>query len=360
MASLKLGTKIVSLENPTYFVADISANHDGDLERSKRLIRLCAEAGADAAKFQNFRATKIVSEKGFQALGQQLSHQSKWKKSVFQIYQEATLPWEWTPILKRECEACGIDYFSAPYDIEAIDMLDPHVELFKVGSGDITWPDMLRRIAKKQKPILLATGASDIADVQRAVQEILQINPKLVLMQCNTDYTGSAAAFRHIHLRVLETYRAMFPGVILGLSDHTAGHATVLGAVTLGARVIEKHFTDDNHREGPDHPFSMTPQTWRDMVDRTRELEAALGSPRKVVEENERETVVLQRRCLRAAMDIRPGTVLRREMLDALRPAPRDAVMPFDLCRVVGKVLINNLSAGEYLKWTMLADAGVH
>ena len=96
------------------------------------------------------------------------------------------------------------------------------------------------------------------------------------------------------------------------------------------------------------------------MVDRTRELEAALGSPAKIVEENERETVVVQRRCLRAATDLCPGTVLQREMLDALRPAPRDAVMPFDLCRVVGKVLIHNLPAGEYLKWTMLADAEVH
>jgi sialic acid synthase SpsE len=360
MTSLKLGRKIVSLERPTYFVADISANHDGDLDRAKLLIRLCAEAGANAAKFQNFRAAKIVSDRGFQALGTQLSHQSKWKKSVFQVYQEASLPWEWTPILKQECEACGIDYFSAPYDFEAVDMLDPCVQLFKIGSGDITWPEMLRKVASKKKPVLLATGASEIADVQRAVEEILKINPHLVLMQCNTNYTGSVEAFGHINLRVLETYRVMFPDVILGLSDHTPGHATVLGAVTLGARVIEKHFTDDNRREGPDHPFSMTPQAWRDMVDRTRELESALGSPLKVVEENERDTVVLQRRCLRAAVDLRPGTVLRPELLEALRPAPLDAVMPFELSRVVGKTLMHDLPVGEYLKWTMLTDAEVH
>jgi N-acetylneuraminate synthase len=103
----------------------------------------------------------------------------------------------------------------------------------------------------------------------------------------------------------------------------------------------------------------MTPQSWRDMVHRTRELEAALGSITKVVEENERETVVLQRRCLRAATDLSPGTILQREMLEALRPAPRDAVMPFDLCRVVGKVLVSHLPAGEYLRWPMLADAEV-
>jgi N-acetylneuraminate synthase len=355
--SLKLGKKTVGLEHPTYFVADISANHDGELERAKLLIRLCAEAGANAAKFQNFRAPKIVSDRGFQDLGTQLSHQAKWKKSVSEVYKAASLPWEWTPGLKQECEACGIDYFSAPYDLEAVDMLDAYVELFKIGSGDITWPEMLRKVASKQKPVLLATGASEIEEVQRAVEEILKINPRLVLMQCNTNYTASLENFRHIHLNVLATYRAMFPSVVLGLSDHTPGHATALGAVALGARVIEKHFTDDNRREGPDHPFSMTPQSWAEMVGKTRELEAALGSSRKYVADNERETVVVQRRCLRAARDLRAGTVLEAGMLEALRPAPRDAVMPFELPRVVGKKLARDLPAGEHLKWTCLTEA---
>src|SRR5580698_8879351 len=357
MATLKLGRKIIGDDKPTYFVADISANHDGDLERAKNLIRLCAQAGADAAKFQNFRAPRIVSERGFQTLGRQLSHQSKWNKSVFRVYQDASLPWEWTPILKQECVSCGIDYFSSPYDLEAVNMLDPHVEIFKIGSGDITWPEMLRKVAGKQKPVLLATGASEIAEVQRAVHEILKINSKLVLMQCNTDYTGSVEAFRHIHLRVLETYRAMFPDVILGLSDHTPGHATVLGAVTLGARVIEKHFTDDNRRDGPDHPFSMTPSSWREMVDRTRELEYALGASRKFVAENEQQTVVVQRRSLRATADLKAGTILEDGMLEALRPAPVDGVSPFELARVLGRKLIGDLAQGDYVRWALLAEA---
>lgn len=354
--SLRLGKKMVGLEHPTYFVADISANHDGDLERARLLIRLCARAGADAAKFQNFRAPKIVSDRGFESLGAQLSHQARWKKSVSEVYQAASLPWEWTPALKQECEACGIEYFSAPYDLEAVDMLDPYVELFKIGSGDITWPEMLRKVAAKQKPVLLATGASEIGEVQSAVEEILKINPQLVLMQCNTNYTASLENFRHIHLNVLTTYRAMFPSVVLGLSDHTPGHATVLGAVALGARVVEKHFTDDNHREGPDHPFSMTPQSWGEMVERARELEAALGSAQKYVAGNEKDTVVVQRRCLRAVRDLRAGTILDAGMLEALRPAPPDAVMPFDLPRVVGRKLTQDLPAGAHLEWTALEE----
>lgn len=357
MISLKLGKKTVGQSHPTYFVADISANHDGDLERAKLLIRLCAEAGADAAKFQNFRAPRIVSDRGFKELGGQLSHQSKWKKSVFEVYQGASLPWEWTPELLRECEACGIEYFSAPYDLEAVDMLDPYVNLFKIGSGDITWPEMLRKVASKNKPVLLATGASEIGEVERAVQEILTINPDLVLMQCNTNYTASLENFRHIHLRVLETYHARFPDALLGLSDHTPGHATVLGAVALGARVIEKHFTDDNGRDGPDHPFSMTAASWRDMVDRTRELEYALGSAQKFVAQNEQQTVVVQRRCLRATADLKAGTILREDMLEALRPAPKGAIMPFELGRVIGKRLVRDLPQGEHLQWTFVGDA---
>ena len=355
--TLRLGSKVVGPEHPAYFIADISANHDGDLDRARLLIRLCAEAGADAAKFQNFRAAKIVSDRGFKNLGGQLSHQSKWKKSVFEVYQHASLPWEWTPELRKACEACGIEYFSAPYDLEAVDMLDPYVNFFKIGSGDITWPDMLRKVASRQKPVLLATGASELVDVKRAVEEILRINPNLVLMQCNTNYTASLENFRHIHLRTLETYRSMFPEVVLGLSDHTPGHATALGAVALGARVIEKHFTDDNGREGPDHPFSMTPSSWREMVDRTRELERALGSSQKFVAENEQQTVVVQRRCLRAASDLKAGTILQESMLEALRPAPADAVMPYDLPRVIGRKLSRDLPQGEHLRWSALADA---
>jgi sialic acid synthase SpsE len=353
---MRLGKKEVGDSHPTYFVADISANHDGDLERARMLIRSCAEAGANAAKFQNFRAAKIVSDHGFRSLGGQLSHQSKWKKSVFEVYKDASLPWEWTETLKKECDDCGIDFFSAPYDLEAVDMLDPYVEIFKIGSGDITWPEMLRKIASKKKPVLLATGASDIGEVERAVDEILAINPGLVLMQCNTNYTGSLENFRHIHLRVLESYRVMFPSVVLGLSDHTPQHATVLGAVALGARVIEKHFTDDNRREGPDHPFSMNPQSWREMVDRTRELEYALGSPAKRVAENERDTVLVQRRCLRAAKDLPAGSILSADMVEALRPAPHDAVKPYDLEKVVGKKLRRDLAYGEALRWTDIAE----
>lgn len=352
--AIRIGERLVGPDHPTYFIADISANHDGDLPRALRLIHLAAEAGADAAKFQNFRAPRIVSDVGFRSLGGQLSHQAGWKKSVFEVYQDASIPFEWTPELEAACAQAGIHYFSSPYDFEAVDMLDPHVPAHKIGSGDITWHEMLRHIAAKGKPVLLATGASTLGEVQQAVAVIREINPQLILMQCNTNYTARLENFDHIHLNVLRGYAALFPDLVLGLSDHTSGHATVLGAVALGARAIEKHFTDDNARVGPDHPFSMTPDSWRDMVERTRELERALGSSEKRLAENEQETVVVQRRCLRAARTIAAGEALNRAMVDALRPAPPGAITPDQLEAVLGTRAAAEIPAGEALHWTML------
>ena len=305
MKDIQIAERTIGRSHPTYFIADIGANHDGDLGRAKDLIHMVAEAGAEAAKFQNFRAPEIVSDYGFTHMNSQVSHQAKWKKSVFEVYQGASIPFEWSPQLAETCAAAGIQYFSSPYDFDAVDNLETYFPAIKIGSGDITWVEIIERIASKGKPVLLATGASTIGDVQRAVDTVLAVNKELVLLQCNTNYTGSTDNFDHIHLNVLKSYAALYPDVVLGLSDHTPGHATVLGAVTMGARVVEKHFTDDNSRDGPDHPFAMNPVTWREMVERTRELERALGSPEKFVAGNEMETVVIQRRCLRAARDIK-------------------------------------------------------
>lgn len=349
---IQIGNRKIGDKHPTYFIADVAANHDGDLERAKMLIRLAKAAGADAAKFQNFRAPAIVSDYGFRSMGTQVSHQAGWKKSVFQVYQEASIPFEWTPILKEECTRVGIDYFSAPYDFEAIDMLDPYVEMYKAGSGEIDWIEALERMAAKGKPFFVATGASTIGEVQQAVHAVLAINPQLVLMQCNTNYTASPENYDHLHLNVLKTYRTMFPDVILGLSDHTHALAPVLGAVTLGARVIERHFTDSNDREGPDHKFAMNPENWARMVTETRLLERSLGSPDKFIAANEIETAVVQRRCLRAARDIAAGETMQREMIAVLRPAAPGAIKPDEIQMVIGTRALADIPAGKELRWT--------
>lgn len=339
---------------PTYFIADIAANHDGDLGRAKDLIWLAAEAGANAAKFQHFKAKTIVSDHGFKSLREKKSHQGTWKKSVFEVYQDASVSIEWTKTLEETCQKAEIDFFTSPYDKSLVDHIDPYVPAYKVGSGDITWHEIIAYIASKGKPYILATGASTIDEVCAAVEIGLAVNPQLALLQCNTNYTGSLENMHYVQLNVIKTYRELYPKMVLGLSDHTPGHATVLGAIALGGRIIEKHFTDDVLREGPDHAFSMDYEAWREMVDRARELEAALGGKTKRVEDNEKETVVLQRRAIRLVRDLNAGSTVAECDLEVLRPCPEDAMPPYKIRGVIGRKLNTSRVKGDYLRDTDL------
>ena len=353
MKSIKLGSKLVDNDS-LYFIADIGANHDGSLNRAIDLIHQCKEAGADAAKFQNFQADKIVSKIGFEKMKSKLSHQSGWKKSVYDTYRDASIDKEWTQVLKEECNKVGIDYFTSPYDFESVDLVDPYVDLYKIGSGDITWLEIIDYILGKNKPVLIATGASSMEDVDRVMRTALKKSKELVLMQCNTNYTGSEENFKYCNLNVLKTYSHKFPDVMLGLSDHTPGHSTTLGSIALGARVIEKHFTDDNNREGPDNAFAMNPLTWREMVDRSYELLVALGDGVKRIEENEKDSMIVQRRCLRINKEMEEGDVIKEEDLIALRPISPDGVAPYEKNNFIGKEIRGSIGAGEHLTYDII------
>lgn len=351
-SSFKINGKEVGNSCQTYFIADLAANHDGSLQRAKDLIFLAAEAGADAAKFQHFSAKTIVSDVGFRGLPNLNTHQSAWTKSVYQVYDDASLNLEWTSELKRTCDEAKIAFFTSPYSFELVDFVDQYVPAYKIGSGDITWTEIIRYIAGKDKPYFIATGASTMEDVERAVNAGIKINPNICLMQCNTNYTGSVDNFKHIQLAVLNRYRERYPNLILGLSDHTPGHATVLGAVALGARAIEKHFTDNKLRIGPDHSFSMDKYDWRQMVDRSRELELALGANLKKIEENEYETSIIQRRSIRAGKFLKAGSTISRKDLEVLRPCPADGIQPFNIDELIGKKLLVDIQEGMHIQWS--------
>ena len=317
---IKIGEQILSNEGRPYFIADIASNHDGEIERAFKLIELAKVAGADAAKFQNFKAETIVSRNGFASIGKQLSHQSTWEKSVYETYEEASINDEWTSKLKENCDEVGIEYMTSPYDKAAVDKVNGYVNAFKIGSGDITWLELIDYIAQKKKPVLLSTGASTIEDVKRAYQTIEKHTDKIVLMQCNTNYTADRENYKYINLRVLTTYHELVPKCILGLSDHTLGCSTVLGAFAMGARVFEKHFTDDNARKGPDHQFSMNPKAYRAMVDATMELFYSMGDGIKRIEDNEKEALFIQQRGLYLKRCLKKGDVITRDDLIPLRP----------------------------------------
>lgn len=347
---IKLGKKIISSKSPTYFIADIAANHDGNLNRAIKLIKLAKESGADAVKFQHHNVSKYVSDHGFKNLGSKLSHQKKWKKSIFQVYKDAEVPRKWTKSLVKYCKKINITFMSTPYDLDTVDYLNKYMPAFKIGSGDLAWDDMLIKIASKKKPFFIASGASTIQEVSHAVRILKKVKANFCLMQCNTNYTGSKENFKYINLNVLNTYKKKFPKILLGLSDHTPGHETVLGSITLGAKVIEKHFTDNTKRQGPDHPFSMDPKSWRLMVDSSRNLEKSLGNGIKNVEKNELQTVILQRRSVRAIKNLKRGQRISRRDFEFQRPCPKKALTPNQSKKIIGKRINRNVRIGDYLK----------
>lgn len=348
--SIKIGKRSIGEGCKTYFIAEIGANFDGSLEKAKEYARTAKECGADCAKIQSFKSKRIVSGRGFASMKLKGVH-GTWKKSVDKVFEEVEFPREWHKEFFEYCWKIGITPSSAPYDYEAVDLMEKvGTEFYKIGSGDITWLEMVEYIAWKGKPVMLATGASTLAEVDEAVRVIEKTgNKDLVLMQCITNYPSK---FESANINVLNTYREAFDA-ILGYSDHTPDDVVPLGAVALGAKVIEKHFTLSRKNRGPDHPHSMEPDEFERMVKRVRNLEKAMGTGVKEVVAEESETVVVQRRGLTAARDIKKGSMFKKADIVELRPAL--GIYPKYKEVVVGKCAKKNLKAGEPIRWSDIA-----
>ena len=343
--NLKLGNRKIALNRKPYFVADLAANHDGDLSRAKELVWIAKEAGADCAKFQHFLADKIVNDVEFKKIEDLQTHQSSWKKSVSEIYDQYHFKREWTKEIADECVKADIEFSTSPYDYDAVELVDEYLSFYKIGSGDISWTEFIKFVADKGKPVLIASGASSLDDVKRAMN-CLDPN-QVVLMQCNTNYTVEPEKHKYVNLNVLKEYANLFPGVILGLSDHTLGHGSVLGSIPLGARVFEKHFTDDNDREGPDHKFALNPLKWKEMVNLSLEVFETLGDGEKKVEANEQNAYVVQRRSIVCKTNLKKGHVIQESDLDFLRPCPENSFHPYEQNLLIGKTLSKSKSANE-------------
>jgi len=355
MNEINIDGRVISPNSPSYFIADIAANHDNDIDRAVKLIHLAAESGADAVKFQHFTAQSIVSDKGFKKLGSK-SHQASWNKSVYEIYDEASVSLEWTSILLDEAKKAGISFFTSPYSFELVDAIDEFVPAYKIGSGDITWLELIEHIAKKGKPVIIASGASDMTDIKKAINVIEKSNSQIALLQCNTNYTADINNFKYINLNVINSFKNEFPNYVLGLSDHTIGASTVLASVALGARVIEKHFTDDRRRVGPDHAFSTTPDEWRFMVNSAREIENALGDGVKKVEKNEIETSIMQRRGIYLSKSVSKGDIIKRDQLVPLRPCLSESISVSEISKILGKKYTKDINKGESLNQSAVSS----
>jgi sialic acid synthase SpsE len=337
---IRIGSRLVGPGHPTYIIAEIGSNFDGSLERARALIDAAAEVGCDAAKFQTFLPERIISAPAF---GIATGFQARWDRPVDEVYRDAALPREWHAELALHARKSGVDFFSSPYDREGVDLLEGlEVPAHKIGSGDITWLDFCEYVASKGRPVILGTGASTLAEVDQAVRAMRATgNDQMIVLQCVTDYPSE---FGDANIRAMVTMGEAL-GTLVGYSDHTPGHTVPLGAVAHGACVIEKHFTDDTGRSGPDHPFAMDIPAMASMVREIRNLEAALGDGVKRLMPSERETVVLQRRGLTAARDLSAGHVLEAGDISVLRPAR--GLAPSDLRLVLGWSLGRDIAAGQ-------------
>ena len=342
-------------------IADIGANHDGSLSKAKDLIYLAAQSGADVAKFQNFRAETIVSHLGFKRLGASGTHQDTWDKTVFEVYESASMPIEWVPELRACCDDAGIEFMTSVYDPDMLDDINEYVTAYKIGSGDLTWHDMLRRTAHFGKPIIVATGASSLDHVDAAVEIFCKSRiADVCVMQCNTNYTGDDRTNAScLNLNVIDAYRKRYPQVILGLSDHTrSGHAVAI-AVGKGCKVIERHFTSDTQLKGPDHSFACNPADFLAMREIADECLRIMGSGIKVIEDNELRSAIVQRRCLRAARDLPAGYIVQRDDIVALRPCDNGDLLPTDenLALVEGKALARAIGKHEPFEYAQFRES---
>lgn len=356
MKTLKIGKRLIGEGLPVYIISEVGSNFDGDLKRLKRLAKISKEIGADCFKIQNFLAEKIVSDEGFKNF--KVAHQSKWNDSVFNIYKKAEFPRKWIADIATYCKQIGIDFSSAPYDYEAVDLLKKfNLPFIKIGSGEIDNLEFLRYVAKLKKPIFIACGSSTVDEIGNAVKAIRSAgNNNVVLMQCVTNYP-SPITDANIKAMVMLGNKFNVP---VGYSDHTtspngggddplAGLTVPIGAVALGAIVVEKHFTDDTKRAGPDHPFAMDIAAFSQMVKGIRAMEKALGDGVKKIMPSEKQTVVIQRRGVYSLKDIKKGSVVKKVDIELLRPAV--GVIAGDVRKLIGLRAKHGIKAGQPIYW---------
>jgi N,N'-diacetyllegionaminate synthase len=346
--TMNIGGRTVGADAPCYVIAEAGANHNRDLDIARRLIEVAADAGADAVKFQTYSGNRIYSKNTprFSYL------EAITDKPPAELLEDISLPREWQPLLADHARERGIDFFSAPFDDDAIAELDAlDVPVLKIASFELVDHLLIRRAAATGRPLLISTGMATLGEVEDAIGvAVAEGATDIGLMQCTSVYPAPASS---INLRAMDTMRQAF-GRPTGLSDHTTGIAVAIGAAALGAAFVEKHFTLDRTMEGPDHPFALEPDELAAMISGIRDTQAAMGDGRKdgPTPEESGEMYTLGRRSLIVARDLPAGTVLDEEMITVKRPG--FGIPPKHLQIVVGRALKVDAAEDDILTWDMV------
>lgn len=332
----------------TYIIAEAGVNHNGSVEIAKRLIDAAKTCGADAVKFQTFKAEKLVTRSAEKAEYQKRAGGAG--DSQFEMLKRLELVEDDFRLLLHHCTQVGIEFLSSPFDEESADMLDSlGMATFKIPSGEITNHPFLEHVARKGKPVILSTGMSTLGEVEEAVGILCAGGaPRLTLLHCVTEYP---APYEEINLNAMLTLRAAF-GLEVGYSDHTPGIEVPVAAVALGATVIEKHFTLDNTMDGPDHRASLDPDLFGLMVQAIRNVEQAMGDGIKRQAPCELKNAGIARKSVVAAATIEKGEIISLDKLTIKRPGY--GIQPKDMGKLVGLRVNRTITKDEVLKWDSL------
>jgi N-acetylneuraminate synthase len=349
MKTVKLGNVVVGQGNPPYIIAEVGSNHNGDMDLCRRLIDAAADAGADAVKFQSWTESSLIAKEEY-------DHNTDYsdKKKHFGSLREMVKAYQFTTEQHLEahthCRARGIAFCSTPFSGEEADLLEKlEVPFFKIASMDIVNLPFLSYVARKQRPMIISTGMATLAEIEQAVETVRSAgNEQIVLLHCVSIYPPD---YDMIHLRNMATLQQAFD-VPVGFSDHTLGTAIPLAAITLGACIIEKHFTLDKDMPGWDHAISANPEELRTIVEEGKNIFTAMGSHSRTVTGAEIEKRIKFRRSLVARQALRQGHVITEGDLDAKRPGT--GISPNELPYVLGRKLAEDVVQDQVIHWKNL------
>lgn len=322
----------------TFIIAELSANHNNDFDIAAKTIKAMAESGADAVKIQTYTADSLALDVDNEYFGPK--KEGLWKGiRPYDLYKEASMPYEWQPKLKKIAEDLGLVFFSSPFDLEGVDFLESiNCPIYKIASFEITDIALIEYAASKGKPMIISTGVAEIEDIQLAVDTCRKVgNTDITLLKCTSQYP---AQISDANLATIPDMKNRF-GVKVGVSDHTLGSVVPIVAVSLGAIVVEKHFILDRSMGGPDSSFSMEPKEFKDTVEKIRSVEKSLGTVNYMVSENDK----MKRRSLFVVKDIEEGEVFTTENIRSIRPG--FGLHPKYLDEIIGKKAQHRLYIGD-------------
>ncbi len=337
-------------KNNIYIIAEAGVNHNGSLDIAKKMILEAKNAGANAIKFQTFNVDNLVSKNAPKANYQKKNTHSK--ESQYEMLKKLSLTYSDFKTLKQECKKINIDFLSSPFDIESIDILHSiGLTTFKIPSGEITNYPYLKKIASVAKKIIISTGMSTIQEIQDAVNTLYQngiTKEQITLLHCNTEYP---TPLKDVNLRAMLTLKNLF-NLNVGYSDHTQGIEVAIAAATLGASIIEKHFTLDKNMNGPDHKASITPSDLSLMIKYIRNIEIALGSSEKIPTQSELKNINIVRKSIFIKNKLKKGSIITEKDIEIKRPG--NGISPMNLNQIIGKKIKIDIDKETQLKWEHL------